>query len=72
MARYIINRRQQDTGEHEVHNATTGCSHLPNYENQVYLGEFRTCHDAVAFAKRQNPLLEIDGCFWCSRPCHTR
>ncbi len=71
MQRFVINKNQQANGDHEVHNATAGCSYMPNPENQVNLGQHSSCHNAVAYAKRQNPNLRINGCFYCCRPCHT-
>ncbi len=35
MPNYIINKNSQPNGDHEVHNATTGCSYMPNVENQI-------------------------------------
>ncbi|WP_275946148.1 hypothetical protein [Vibrio metschnikovii] len=38
MPNYIINKNQQANGDHEIHNTTSGCSFMPNAENQVSLG----------------------------------
>ena len=74
MARYILNRRQQDSksGNHyEVHNEET-CNHLPLPENRINLGNFSGCAAAKAQAKTQYPsnAREIDGCYYCSNLCH--
>ena len=70
MQSFIINKNQQANGDHEVHNATTGCIHMPNVENQVNLGYHASCKEAVAKAKQQWPNNRIDGCFYCCPACH--
>lgn len=71
MPRFIINRNSQANGDHEVHNATTGCSYMPNSENQINLGYHPSCHEAVADAKRRWPNNRINGCYYCCFSCHT-
>ena len=66
MNHYYVNDNAQPTGEHEVHTST--CQYLPS--NRTYLGYFSSCKDAVAKAK--TIYSNVDGCFFCSRPCHTR
>lgn len=67
MARYYVNKNAQSNGDHEVH--TTGCSHMPEEQNRIYLGDFSSCGPAVTEAKKRYPT--ADGCFYCSKPCHT-
>lgn len=67
MTHYYVNRQAQANGDHEVH--TASCAVLPNEQNRLYLGDFSTCRDAVAAAKRQYP--QSNGCFYCSLACHT-
>lgn len=69
MAYYYINKNAQTTGENEVH--TTGCPKPPDLVNQVEIGHFDNCHQAVAAAKRKWPNHEIDGCYYCCNACHT-
>ncbi len=69
---YIINKNAQSTGEHEVHQDDCTCSHMPDHSNRIGLGFHSNCHSAVAEAKSRYPNHQIDGCFYCSRPCHTR
>ncbi len=72
MARYIINNNQQANGDYEVHNATTGCTFMPQTENQVDLGEHLNCQSAVFSAKIRWPkATKINGCYYCCNPCHT-
>lgn len=71
MHRFIINKQQQNNGDHEVHNATTGCSFMPHLQNQVDLGFHADCSGAVTNAKAANPTLRINGCYYCCRACHT-
>lgn len=68
MKYYYVNKQPQSNGDHEVHAAE--CSFLPDVQNREYLGYFNNCREAVATAKRTYP--GADGCFYCSRECHTR
>lgn len=67
MTRFYVNKVAQTNGDHEVHTAT--CSFLPAPEHRLYLGEYADCRPAVAKAKQQYP--RANGCYFCSRPCHT-
>lgn len=67
MAKYYVNMNpQSDSGDHEVHEK--GCSWLPLIADKKYLGEFPSCHGAVAAAKKIYPT--ADGCEKCSPKCH--
>jgi len=75
MAKYILNKRMQGSksGKNfEVHNEET-CGHLPDPVNRLDLGMHPDCHSAKAHAKSKYPknAKDIDGCFYCSNPCHT-
>ena len=67
MARYYVNKNVQANGDHEVH--TTGCAWLPDIDNRIYLGDFASCYGAVREARRYYN--QVNGCFYCSRDCHT-
>jgi len=67
MARYYVNKNAQDNGDHEVHEQ--GCSHMPDMENRIYLGEFSSCQGAVRKAKEY--YAKADGCAYCCPACHT-
>jgi hypothetical protein len=67
MAKYCVNKKAQANGDHEVH---TNCNYLPDAQNQLYLGEFSNCHDAVREAKKHYH--QVNGCFFCCNPCHTQ
>lgn len=67
MATYYVNRNAQTNGDHEVHTST--CQFLPEPKNQLYLGVFATCPDAVREAKKYYS--QSNGCATCSAPCHT-
>lgn len=71
MSVFIVNKNAQSNGDHEVHNTTTGCPHMPNVENQVAAGAHLTCAEAVAAVKKANPTLRINGCYYCCNACHT-
>jgi hypothetical protein len=71
MPRFVINKNKQASGDHEVHNATTGCRYMPNSENQIDLGTHVNCHGAVTNAKSRWPNEKINGCYYCCKECHT-
>ena len=68
MTKYYMNKNAQSNGDHEVHKE--GCSWMPYPENLLYLGDFLNCNGAVKKAKEYDP--DADGCYFCSRECHTR
>ena len=68
MKSYYVNKNAQPNGDHEVHEGS--CEHMPAPHNCEYLGVFSDCHGAVRRAKERYPT--ADGCYYCSRPCHTR
>lgn len=68
MGYYYVNRNAQPTGEHEVHEGS--CPYLPTIENRIYLGIFDNCQQAVREAKKYYS--NVDGCYYCCWPCHTR
>ncbi len=63
--RFCVNKN----GDHEVHNVTEGCGHLPDINNQENLGYHPDCHSAVRQAKQLG--YEADGCYYCCEDCHT-
>lgn len=67
MAYYYVNSNAQQNGDHEVH--VLSCSWMPNAENRIYLGNFNDCRPAVRKAK--DHFSQVNGCYWCSRACHT-
>ena len=67
MARYYVNKKAQDNGDHEVHKSD--CSWMPSEENRLDLGNFSNCRDAVLKAKEY--YLQSNGCKHCSPECHT-
>ncbi|MAC34639.1 MAG: hypothetical protein CMF16_02450 [Idiomarina sp.] len=71
MQRFIINNNSQANGDHEVHNTTKGCDHMPNTENQIDLGLHESCVGAVSEAKRRWSDKRINGCYYCCNGCHT-
>jgi len=68
MKDYYLNNNQQANGDYEVH--ALGCTYFPKHD-YIYLGQFSSCQAAVAQAKRQYPYRKINGCYYCSNPCHT-
>jgi hypothetical protein len=74
MSKYILNKNKQDSesGEnYELHNEGT-CIRLPHYSNRMDVGYFDNCRDAIASAKSKYPSMsfDIDGCYYCCKPCH--
>ena len=70
---YIVNKNAQSNGDHEVHvKPRESCSSpgYPAWHNQEDLGFHTSCHGAVREAKRRG-YRTADGCYYCSRPCHT-
>ncbi len=67
MARYYVNMNPQDNGDHEVHKS--GCYWLGLVKNKKFLGIYTSCTPAVKEAKKTYPT--ANGCYHCSRPCHT-
>ncbi|MCI5141489.1 MAG: hypothetical protein D3909_07145 [Candidatus Electrothrix sp. ATG1] len=67
MDTYYVNKQAQTNGDHEVHTST--CSWLPSEANRLYLGQFGSCHGAVAEARKYYS--NVNGCYYCSRACHT-
>ena len=75
MSNYILNKNRQgaDRGSNfELHNENV-CTHLPNPENRLPVGEFSNCSDAMIAAKKKysNVSSDIDGCYWKCHECHT-
>lgn len=60
-----MNKKPRSSGEHEVHNIND-CQCLPDVEDRYTLGLFKTCQDALEFARSFRPELKIDGCQYCS------
>lgn len=68
MAAYYVNKNAQPNGDHEVHKA--GCSHMPDLNNRLYLGDFDNCRNAVTEAKKH--YRQSNGCYYCANACHTQ
>tara|TARA_R110002020_G_scaffold383407_1_gene594035 strand:+ start:310 stop:510 length:201 start_codon:yes stop_codon:yes gene_type:complete len=66
MAKYYLNNRKQENGDHEVHKS--GCDFFPS--DIKYLGEYDNCKDAVREAKKTYN--QVNGCYYCSNACHTQ
>jgi ferredoxin len=64
---YFVNKQVQPNGDHEVHKQT--CAYLPSAANQQSLGWHSSCREAVRAAKAFYS--QCNGCYWCSRECHT-
>lgn len=66
---YYFNDSTDEHGKHEVHG--DDCKHLPEPRNRTLIGYCLNCKDAIQRAKREYPFKSFDGCYWCSRACHT-
>lgn len=66
--RFYVNKNAQANGDHEVHEY--GCSYLPLEHNRIYLGLHNNCKTAVTKAK--DYYNQVNGCYYCSKPCHTQ
>lgn len=70
---YYMNLHPQPNGDHEVHelgNCPSRGALIP-LGQRLDLGQHATCYSAVQRAKALG-YPRADGCFYCSRPCHTR
>jgi hypothetical protein len=67
MPLYYVNKEVQGNGDHEVHKS--GCSYMPKEQSRKFLGAFTNCFDAVREAKKY--YTQSNGCYYCSRECHT-
>ena len=67
MAEHCVNKNAQPNGDHEVHRK--GCEFWPDPGNWIPLGDHPTCHGAVLQARRH--YTQVNGCYFCSRECHT-
>lgn len=66
---YYYNKNTDSRGNHEVHRED--CSYLPSSQNRVYISYEKDCHSAIQRAKNATGKTNFDGCFFCSRACHT-
>lgn len=67
MDMYYVNNRAQSNGDHEVHKS--GCYYLSLATDTKYLGQFYGCASAVQEAKKTYS--KSNGCYYCSKSCHT-
>jgi hypothetical protein len=67
MTLYLVNKDPQPSGEHELHRA--GCPTSPDEDDQLPLGRFENCREAVSFARRYYS--RLDGCRNCCPECHS-
>lgn len=67
MPTYYVNKKAQSNGDHEVHKE--GCNYMPETYNKEYLGVYLNCKEAVKKAKKR--YTQSNGCYYCSRECHT-
>jgi len=66
---YFVNKQAQANGDYEVHNYSCGYLIQMSPENKKSLGHFNNCGDAVTEARKHHPT--ANGCFFCSKTCHT-
>lgn len=68
---YYLNNNRQQNGDFEVHH--TDCAHGADLGNQLGLGYFNNCIEAVAAAKLRYPNVAafINGCYFCSPESNT-
>ncbi len=70
MPRYCVSKMPQtNSGDHEVHDLDTNQGCLPDWANRIELGFHASCRGALERAK--NYYRDVNGCYWCARPCHT-
>jgi hypothetical protein len=64
---YYVHDLPQPNGDHEVHQDP--CNFMPAAQNRTYLGYFDNCAQAVEEAAKYHS--QVNGCYFCARPCHT-
>lgn len=69
MPEYVVSRKAQNNGDHQVHRDT--CRRSPGPGNFDPLGSHDDCRSAVIAAKAKG-YSNANGCAWCSRDCHLR
>lgn len=67
MALFFVNNKAQPNGDHEVHKE--GCEYLAKAKSVTKLGDYLRCQSAVVAAKQI--YAKSNGCYFCSRECHT-
>ena len=68
MPLYIANKNLDDKGYHEIHEAS--CFRLPDEKNQLSIGRFTDCPQAILAAKSSDPTVKYDGCYFGCPGCH--
>ncbi|NGP87553.1 hypothetical protein [Fodinibius halophilus] len=68
MDHYYVHIYTDDDGDHEIH--TDECDFLPKPTHRDYLGYYNNCENAVEEAGN-NGYSPVNGCYFCSRDCHT-
>ncbi len=68
MKNYYVHKLADNKGDHEVH--VEGCNKMTVPSNFLNLGQFNNCWAAVAEAKKHYS--QVNGCFYCSKECHTQ
>lgn len=67
MSDYYVNTNAQSNGDHEVHK--DGCYWLTLVKQPEFLGDYASCATAVSVAKARG--YDANGCYYCSKACHT-
>ena len=72
MPDYIVNKKAQSKGDHEVHVTpqAPNCRNYPALANRESLGFHATCHGAVQEANHRG-YGPANGCYYCANDCHT-
>ena len=68
MPLYIANKNLDDKGRHEIHEAS--CFRLPNEKNQLLIGRFTYCTQAILAAKALDITTKYTGCYFCCPDYH--
>lgn len=64
--KYFIGIRPQTNESHSIHKE--GCPFMPVDEKRIFLGTFRTAHDAASEGKKH--FNKSDSCLFCSKEHH--
>jgi hypothetical protein len=65
MLKFIIDENQQQDGGHHIHNASLGCTNLPEVDAQILIGYFANYDFAYKRARMNWPREKVTACPNC-------
>ena len=68
MPYFIASQMPDEKGRHELHETT--CYRFPDTNNQIKIGHYANCTDAIRSNQALYPSMKFDGCKYCCSGCH--